>query len=115
VIHIHGLQDTTIPFDGGTGTGPAAIDGPPVPAVIDQWRAVDRCAPATTTTAGVVTTAAGACAEGRAVELVTIADGARLAGLAGQGRPLHRGRNQPSQALDATGTIWRFFAAHPKP
>lgn len=116
VIHIHGLQDTTIPFDGGTGAGPAAIDGPPVPAVIDQWRVVDRCAPATSTTAGVVTTAVGTCAEGRAVELVTIADG----GHGWPGSPVKAGRstaggNQPSEALDATGTIWRFFAAHPKP
>lgn len=116
VIHIHGLQDTTIPFAGGTGTGPAAIDGPPVPTVIDQWRATDRCAPATETTAGVVTTSVSACADGRAVELITIADG----GHGWPGSPVKAGRstvggNQPSQALDATDTMWRFFAAHPKP
>ena len=116
VVHIHGLQDTTIPFAGGTGTGPAAIDGPPVSAVIDQWRAVDRCEPAAATTAGVVTTSASACTDGRAVALITIADG----GHGWPGSPVKAGRstaggNQPSDALDATDTIWRFFAAHPKP
>lgn len=116
VIHIHGLADTMIPFAGGVGSGTAAIDGPPVPAVIDRWRATDRCAPATATTSGVVTTSTSACADGRAVELITISNG----GHGWPGSPVKAGRstvggNQPSDALDATDVMWRFFAAHPKP
>ncbi|MBS1905255.1 MAG: prolyl oligopeptidase family serine peptidase [Actinobacteria bacterium] len=115
VIHIHGLQDTKVRFDGGKGDGTANIDGPSVPDVIAQWRSTDDCAPATASTAGVVTTSTSTCADGRAVELITISD-------AGHGWPgSHRTTTRspdgvlPSQAIDATDTIWQFFAAHPKP
>lgn len=116
VIHIHGLQDTTIPFTGGVGNGNAAIDGPPVPTVIAQWRTTDQCAPATTTTSGVVTTSTSACADGGGVELITISDG----GHGWPGSPVKAGRstvggNQPSTALNATDVMWQFFAAHPQP
>ncbi len=116
VIHIHGLQDTTIPFAGGVGSGPAAIDGPPVPDIIDKWRTADQCSPETATTSGVVTTSISACADGRSVELITIADG----GHGWPGSPVKAGRstvggNQPSDALNATDVMWRFFAAHPRP
>lgn len=116
VIHVHGLQDTTIPFAGGVGSGPAAIDGPAVTDVIDEWRRIDRCMPPTSTTAGVVTTSLSVCADSRSVELITIADG----GHGWPGSPVKAGRstaggNQPSDALNATDVMWRFFAAHPKP
>lgn len=115
VIHIHGLKDTTIPFDGSPGTGPATIDGPRIDSVIEAWRTVDGCGAPIVTAAGVVVTSIASCADGRSVELVTVADGEH----GWPGAPLKAGdpeefRHQPSQALDATSVIWQFFAAHPK-
>jgi polyhydroxybutyrate depolymerase len=117
VIHIHGTADHNIPYGGGLGDGPGQIDGPAVPIVIAGWRATDRCSAPTTTVAGAVTTSTAACPDGRAVELITIAG----AGHQWPGSPpkpviqrlLHL--DAPSEALDATDVIWRFFAAHPAP
>lgn len=118
VIHIHGLADDRIPFAGGRGTGFATVvDGLPVPSVIALWRSADGCATPTTSTAGVVTTSLATCRSGRAVELITIAGaghqwpGGRSPGLVGR----VIGLDPPSHALDATSTIWAFFAAHPRP
>lgn len=115
VVHIHGLQDTSIRFEGGIGQGTAKINGPPVPSVIAAWRTTDQCAAPASSTKGVVTISTANCPAGRAVELVTIAD----AGHGWPGAPLKSaqstvGGRQPSQALDATSVIWQFFAAHPK-
>ncbi|WP_412543544.1 PHB depolymerase family esterase [Longispora sp. K20-0274] len=117
VLHIHGLADTNIPFGGGRGDGVAHIDGPPVPAVLDRWRAVDGCAPATEYTAGPVTRSTADCPGGRSVVLVTIAGaGHQWPGAAG--KPVAEkllGTDPPSTALDATREIWTFLAAHPGP
>jgi polyhydroxybutyrate depolymerase len=115
VIHIHGTADHNIPYDGGPGDGFARIDGPAVPGVVAQWRDVDQCTQPTVTTAGPVSTSTATCPGGRSVELITIA------GAGHQWPGSHRSlaqrlarTDQPSVALDATDTIWRFFAAHPK-
>jgi len=125
IIHIHGTADTIIPYDGGpgridnAGAGarlPAKIDGPPIPSLIATWRRTDHCAAPHSTTAGSVTTSTATCPAGRTVELITIA---------GAGHQWPGGRNlpvlqralhldPPSTALQATPTIWTFFAAHPK-
>ncbi|MGC4108431.1 MAG: PHB depolymerase family esterase [Thermomicrobiales bacterium] len=116
VIHIHGLADTNVPFDGSRGEGFAQVDGPAVPQVISFWRQEDACATPTETIDGDVTTSIAACADGRAVELISIAG-------AGHQWPrtdvapsftARRGADAPFQGLDATPTIWDFFAAHPK-
>jgi polyhydroxybutyrate depolymerase len=116
VIHIHGTADTRIPYDGSAGKGVYHIHGPSAPALDATWRAVDSCAAPTVTTAGVVTTSVAGCADGRAVELVAI-DGAghQWPGRPCTGRCVAGIADPPSTALDATDTIWRFFAAHPKP
>lgn len=116
VIHIHGSADTRIRYSGGRGEGVAHIDGPAVPTVLARWRAVDGCPAPVTTTSGPVTTSTAKCPGGRAVELITIAG----AGHQWPGAPPRPGAEKvlgtdpPSQALDATSTIWQFFAAHPK-
>jgi polyhydroxybutyrate depolymerase len=114
VIHVHGTADKRVPYNGGQGEGVAHVDGPAVPALIAGWRATDDCASPVSTTRGKVTTSTADCAAGRAVELVTIA-GAGHQWPGGVSRPvaqrlLHL--DPPSTALDATETIWRFFAAH---
>jgi polyhydroxybutyrate depolymerase len=116
VVHIHGTADRNIPYQGGPGHGPARIDGPAAPAVIDAWRRVDACAAPTVTTRPPVTTASSLCPAGRAVELVTV-DGAghQWPGSAPNTRvETALGLDPPSTALDATAVIWRFFAAHPR-
>jgi len=117
VIHIHGTADHNIPFAGGQGSGFAKVDGPPVPEVVASWRSVDGCSPPVSSTAGVVTRSVASCPDGRTVELITIAGaGHQWPGSQGHGligRLL--GLDPPSHALDATSTIWAFFAAHPKP
>jgi polyhydroxybutyrate depolymerase len=95
VLHIHGTADRMIPYDGSQGIGFAHIDGPPVPDTNAFWRDVDQCGTPTVTTDGAVTTSTAACADGRAVELMTVAGG---------------GHEWPGFA---TSTMWQFFAAHP--
>jgi polyhydroxybutyrate depolymerase len=116
VIHVHGTADERIPYDGGRGSGTAHIDGPAVPALNAEWRAIDRCATPTVTTRATVTTSIATCPGGRAVELITIA-GAGHQWPGGVSRPILQkllGLDPPSTALNATDTIWRFFAAHPR-
>ena len=116
VIHIHGTADQNIPYNGGTGSGIAHIDGPPVPQVNAGWRQIDSCPAPQINTAGVVTTSIAYCPDGRAVELITVAGaGHQWPGSVPDPitqRLLHI--DPPSTALDATSTIWQFFAAHPK-
>jgi polyhydroxybutyrate depolymerase len=88
-----------------------------VPALLATWRGIDGCEPPSVSTAGTVTTSLAQCPDGRAVELVTIA-GAGHQWPGGVAKPvlqrvLHL--DPPSTALDATDTIWQFFAAHPAP
>ncbi len=117
VIHIHGTADHNIPYNGGQGDGTVKINGPAVPSLIATWREVDHCPAPTVGTAGSVTTSVARCPAGRDVELVTIA-GAGHQWPGGEPKPvlerlLHL--DPPSGALNATDTIWRFFATHPKP
>jgi polyhydroxybutyrate depolymerase len=113
ILHIHGLADENVRFDGSAGTGYAKIDGPPVNEVIEAWRQAADCAAATVQTDGDVTTSHAACAGGLAVDLITVAG-------AGHQWPGSRpksavekmlGLDPPSDALDATETIWSFLAA----
>jgi polyhydroxybutyrate depolymerase len=117
VIHIHGTADHNIPYAGGEGSGFAKIDGPPVTDVVSRWRGVDQCATPTSTTTSSVTRSVATCPDGREVELITIAGaGHQWPGSFPPG-PVRRalGIDIPSKALDATSTIWAFFAAHPAP
>ena len=117
VIHIHGLADPNVRFDGEKGAGVGKVDGMPIPDVISLWQAVDQCDPAESTTEVLVTTAIAQCANGRAVELITIEGGGHH-----YPRPDARPKDGESaakakaaKAIDATATLWAFFATHPKP
>lgn len=112
VVHVHGTADESVRYDGQPGTGIARIDGPPVPDVNAFWRSVDRCAAPVLATDGPVSTSSSQCDDGRGVTLITI-DGAGHQWPGGE--PVRDGADPPSSALDATNTIWSFFAAHPRP
>lgn len=117
VLQIHGTADDRVPYGGGPGkafavNGSARVDGPSVDSVNATWRGIDACAPPTSTTAGDVTTRTAACADGRTVELISVA-GAGHQWPGGEPSPLAEkaaGIPAPSTALDATGAIWQFFA-----
>lgn len=101
VIHIHGDRDPIVPYGGGPGQGGARINGPGAVALSERWRHANRCAAAAEKRAGAVTTLSASCPDGRAVQLWTLAGGGHQ--WPGTGR------------VDATQTIWEFFAAHPGP
>jgi len=117
VIHIHGTADHNIPYTGGPGDGPGHINGPAVPDVVATWRQIDGCGSAQVSTADPVTVSVADCPSGRTVALITIAG----AGHQWPGGPPRTAAERllhldpPSDALNATDTIWRFFNAHPKP
>ena len=108
VMHIHGTADRLVPYNGGQGA--SVVNGPAVPDVNAFWRNVDQCGPPTANTNGPVTTSTTECAEGRSVVLITIDGGGHQ--WPGGTTFLERGDPQ-SQALNATGVFWQFFAAHP--
>jgi polyhydroxybutyrate depolymerase len=119
VLQIHGTADDRVPYNGGPGKAFAAngrprVDGPSVPSVNATWRSIDNCAPPATFTAGPVTTETASCPQGREVEMISVADaGHQWPG--GTRSPLADkvvGMPAPSTALDATDTIWQFFARH---
>lgn len=117
VLQIHGTADDRVPYNGGPGKALAAngsprVDGPSVEAVNAAWRSIDACGTPASTTAGDVTTQTAGCAGGHTVELISVA-GAGHQWPGGEPSPLAEklaGIPAPSTALDATDTIWRFFA-----
>ena len=126
LIHIHGTADRTIPYtggpgrrdNGGTGSSPVRIDGPPIPTLVERWRGIDHCAQPANHVSGKITTSVTTCPDGRAVALVTVSG----AGHQWPGQPGPQGPaaktlqlDPPFPGLNATETIWDFLRAHPKP
>jgi polyhydroxybutyrate depolymerase len=116
LLHIHGLDDQNVPIDGGVGPRSVQRDPPSYPPVrqgVLAWAATDGCRASATSIAGPIATERWTgCTSPTAVELITIADaGHSWPG----GERMSIVLDPPSQALDATAGIWRFFAAHPRP
>jgi polyhydroxybutyrate depolymerase len=116
VLHVHGLADQNVPFGGGEPTKNFQPDPPtyaPVRDGIDTFVRTDECRRAPRVrTSGVVTTERWrGCDAGTGVELITIADGGHSWP---GGMRIADVLDPPSDALDATATIWRFFQAHPR-
>ncbi len=103
VVHIHGLMDEVLAYDGGLGY-------PPVDVGLARWRAADGCpdTPATTPGPEVSRSAWAPCAGGTSIELVTLANGRHE----WPGAIPKPGNDPVSSALDATRAIWAFFEAH---
>jgi polyhydroxybutyrate depolymerase len=116
VLQIHGTADDRVPYNGGPGkafafNGNPRVDGPSVESVNATWRSIDGCGPPASSTAGSVTTQTAGCPDGHSVELIAVA-GAGHQWPGGAPSPLLQqfGIPAPSTALDATDTIWQFFA-----
>ncbi len=99
VMHVHGMTDNIVPFDGG-GSG---IQFPPVKDSLTTWTKLDGCSGAEQVEKdGLLThTTYGTCAPGISVQLYTVD---------------RVGHTWPSQYIvPLTQLVWDFFAAHPKP
>ena len=100
IIHIHALDDTTVPF---LGKDLGGVPVWPVPDVLERWRYLQHCAlPAdTTVNANGVVALRWRCAAGGDLALYTVASGGHL---------------WPSRALnglEARDEIWSFFRSLP--
>lgn len=73
LLHVHGMIDTSVPFDGSPGDGVGNVDGMPVPAAVDIFRTAGDCAAPVVTAESSITTSASACSDGVVVSLVTVA------------------------------------------
>ena len=118
VLAIHGSADPLVPYQGGSGRGVDRSPRPAVPQVLAAWRATDGCSAPVQTVSGAVTDEVARCQNAMTVELITVA-GAGHQWPGGRPTPstLRRitqqaGLGEPSKALDATTTLWKFFSAH---
>jgi polyhydroxybutyrate depolymerase len=119
LLHIHGLEDRNVPFWGGAG--PKAADRrqrPSVPSVIQFWRAGGGCGRPTVVDEGQVRRESALGQGGIEVCLITLAGVGHV--WPGSRPPSSRvaamlNLDPPSNVIDATGELWSFFAAHPRP
>ena len=107
VLEIHGTADPLLPYEGGKPDAVEAAGALPylsTPAMIQRWAEIDSCPPPQPPEVqGAVTTQLWqACANDTAVSLITVQGGGHI-----WFTPDLGGANG---ALDATGTIWRFFS-----
>jgi polyhydroxybutyrate depolymerase len=108
VLHVHGLDDSSVRMDGTAGDGAGKVDGMPVDDAVALWSAAGDCGDAVVTEEGDVTTSTTSCTDGVTVTLVTVAG----AGHQWPGSvPREGAEDPPSDALDATTLIWEFFDA----
>lgn len=118
VMHIHGLMDHNVNYEGGVGSDGLSKDSrPPVPSVVASWRAIDACPepPVQTAAGAVATSTSEGCLASTGVTLITIADMGHT--WPGGDDPTGAGGlvvDPPNNAIDATSRIWDFFAGHPR-
>ncbi|MBC5810428.1 MAG: dienelactone hydrolase family protein [Candidatus Eremiobacteraeota bacterium] len=115
VLAIHGSDDKNVPLAGGSGSGVDRSPRPSLADVLAQWRNVDRCSAPRVREAPPVRYEIADCPSGRTVESIVIAGAGHQ--WPGSEKPPPAavrllGLEQPSRALDATATLWEFFAAH---
>jgi len=116
VIHFHGMQDQDVPYGGGPESdGPDNIVS--VRNTIGFWLNADHCnaKPASRTVSAdrnVIIDSYHPCADGTAVELYTILDGAHR--WPGDDIPWYTFPGRDDSDIVATDVMWTFFAAHPR-
>ena len=116
VLHIHGLADSCVRFDGGIGTGLLRKQRQSVPDTIANWQARDSCAAAVTTSSGPggLLCAENACASGAAVRLCTVADAGHVWPGAGYFPLVVNAQcgGGGTSAIDASSAIWSFVSRY---
>lgn len=111
MLIIHGEKDDVVPFAGGKSpTGFVArsqtLPFLPVARAVETWRTADGCTrpPTVTRAPGVTTETSTGCRRGSEVVFIDLAEG-------GHAWPGSSGRRGGGEApIDATETIWAFFA-----
>ena len=118
VLQIHARDDDHVRFDGGAGPGAfrdrqAVMDFMSVPETIARWVRRDQCGGSplrVLQVQGAYCDAYTACAGGAQVQLCVTDTG----GHSWPGADRVRiGKEAASTALDASATIWKFFASQP--
>ena len=116
-MHVHGTADENLPITGGVGRRSiAGIAFPPPHDGILTMAHADGCpaAPTTATDGAITTESWTPCAQGTAVEFVTI-EGASHAWPGGVQTPAQQAIVGVAYAgYDASTELWAFLAAHPK-
>lgn len=102
VMHVHGLADSIVRFDGGPAVVPGAQ---PVREVMARWRRINECQKPTQSRADSVVTLKAACTGDREVTLVTVD---------GEGH-FWPGRAGSTVSWDATAALWKVFSRHSLP
>lgn len=118
VLHIHARDDDHVLFEGGAGPGAfrdrhSVMAFVSVPQTIAGWARRDQCGAAprrVLQVPGAYCDAYEHCAGGAQVQLCVTDTGGHSWPGADRVRP---GKEAASTALDASATIWRFFASQP--
>ena len=114
VMAFHGTADPVDPYNGNG----QAYWTYSVPTAAQRWASHDQCGttPRTTAAPGYSLLEYSGCAGGAAVELYTVtAEGHEWPGGPHLPSSVTKVLGQQSDALDASGTMWAFFSAHPLP
>jgi len=112
VMEIHGADDKNIPLAGGQGSkGVSKVEWLPVKQSIDWFRTANNCQPPESQQNGGVQVSTSSCAEGHQVILITIEGAGHQWPGAKAKNFVQRlmGSDAPSEALDATSSLWVFF------
>lgn len=99
VIHVHGLADQLVRYDGGPAVVPGARA---VPSVMRDWLRINDCDKPERSRDGPVAVARAECADGREVTLVLIAGEDHL----------WPGRAGSTSPWDATRELWKMLSRH---
>lgn len=116
LIAFHGTADTSVLYEGGepiTRVDPNPRNDTSVAASVGFFVEHNSCEPLPVSerVGGVVVDRWAGCTDGTDVELYTVEGyGHSWPG----GEPGFRGASEPTQEIDASEIMWRFFEAHPK-
>jgi polyhydroxybutyrate depolymerase len=116
VLHIHGTDDTHLPYNGGVGSDSrVGVNFASVQESVGFWTAFNGCDPQPQTTSLRRHPASGLERMSRWSSGRTVHHHWRQTRLARQRRPAWVGGDEPTQSISASDVIWDFFAAHPRP
>ena len=109
VLHIHSMEDTVVPYTGGTGL--QGYHFAPVDSVLLVWKSINSCAISEEPVNNdhYTLTVWNACAEASAVECYLTEDGGHAWP---GGERSGNWADIPSNAIDANDVIWEFFQRH---
>lgn len=117
VLHLHGLADACVPFNGGPSTGPAGGERPPVSDSIDFWVTNNRCALPPVLPTQVNGEARcdryTVCQDQATVELCTLEGAGHVWPGTGANPSAGTCGGSGTTDLDANAVIWAFFEDHP--